>query len=150
MNNIDEAKRVIDIEINALIELKDSIGQDFEEILYLITNCKGKVILCGMGKSGHVAKKISATLASLGTPSFFLHPAEAQHGDMGMVSADDVVTVEVKPSREDTPFTVSADGQNNFTLTGQNVVQIRRADVCTTIIKTKPQSFYDVLRHKLK
>lgn len=91
MNNIDEAKKVIDIEINALIELKDSIGQDFEEILYLITNCKGKVILCGMGKSGHVAKKISATLASLGTPSFFLHPAEAQHGDMGMVSADDVV-----------------------------------------------------------
>ena len=76
MNNIDEAKRVIDIEINALIELKDSIGQDFEEILYLITNCKGKVILCGMGKSGHVAKKISATLASLGTPSFFLHPAK--------------------------------------------------------------------------
>ena len=67
-----------------------------------------------------------------------------------VVSADDVVTVEVKPSREDTPFTVSADGQNNFTLTGQNVVQIRRADVCTTIIKTKPQSFYDVLRHKLK
>ena len=67
-----------------------------------------------------------------------------------VVSADDVVTVEVKPSREDTPFTVSADGQNNFTLTGQNVVQSRRADVCTTIIKTKPQSFYDVLRHKLK
>ena len=67
-----------------------------------------------------------------------------------VVSADDVVTVEVKPSREDTPFTVSADGQNNFTLTGQNVVQIRCADVCTTIIKTKPQSFYDVLRHKLK
>ena len=77
MNNIDEAKRVIDIEINALIELKDSIGQDFEEILYLITNCKGKVILCGMGKSGHVAKKISATLASLGTPSFFLHPVRS-------------------------------------------------------------------------
>lgn len=66
-----------------------------------------------------------------------------------VVSADDVVTVEVNPSREDTPFTVSADGQDNFTLTGKNVVQIRKADVCTTIIKTKPQSFYDVLRHKL-
>ena len=66
-----------------------------------------------------------------------------------VVSADDTVTVEVKPSREDTPFTVSADGQDNFTLTGKNVVQIRKADVCTTIIKTKPQSFYDVLRHKL-
>lgn len=66
-----------------------------------------------------------------------------------VVSAADVVTVEVKPSRSDTPFTVSADGQDNFTLTGTNVVQIRKADVCTTIIKTKPQSFYDVLRHKL-
>lgn len=65
-----------------------------------------------------------------------------------VVSADDVITVEVKP-REDTPFTVSADGQNNITLQGNNVVQIRRAEVCTTIIKTKPQSFYDILRHKL-
>lgn len=66
-----------------------------------------------------------------------------------VVSAEDVVTVEVRPSREDTPFTVSADGQDNHTLTGKNVVQIRKASVCTTIIKTKPQSFYDVLRHKL-
>ena len=66
-----------------------------------------------------------------------------------VVSAEDVVTVEVRPSREDTPFTVSADGQDNFTLTGRNVVQIKKAEVCTTIIKTKPQSFYDVLRHKL-
>ena len=66
-----------------------------------------------------------------------------------VVSAEDVVTVEVKPSREDTPFTVSADGQDNFTLMGKNVVQIRKAKVWTTIIKTKPQSFYDVLRYKL-
>ena len=66
-----------------------------------------------------------------------------------VVSAEDVVTVEVKPSREDTPFMVSADGQDNYELHGRNVVQIRKADVCTTIIKTKPQSFYDVLRHKL-
>lgn len=66
-----------------------------------------------------------------------------------VVSADDVVTVEVNPNREDTPFTISADGQDNKTLQGKNVVQIRRAKVCTTIIKTKPQSFYDILRHKL-
>lgn len=66
-----------------------------------------------------------------------------------VVSADDVVTVEINPSREDTPFTISADGQDNKTLMGKNVVQIRKASVCTTIIKTKPQSFYDVLRHKL-
>ncbi len=91
MSHIDEAKKVINVEIDALMELKNSIGKDFETILGLITNCESKVVLCGMGKSGHVAKKISATLASLGTPSFFLHPGEAQHGDMGMVSADDVV-----------------------------------------------------------
>ena len=66
-----------------------------------------------------------------------------------VVSADDVVTVEVNPSRENTAFTVSADGQDNLTLTGKNVVQVRRAEECTTIIKTKVQSFYDVLRHKL-
>lgn len=66
-----------------------------------------------------------------------------------VVSANDVVTVEINPSREDTPFTISADGQDNKTLMGKNVVQIRKAAVCTTIIKTKPQSFYDVLRHKL-
>ena len=66
-----------------------------------------------------------------------------------VVSADDVVTVEINPNREDTPFTISADGQDNKTLMGKNVVQIRRAAVCTTIMKTKPQSFYDVLRHKL-
>jgi len=66
-----------------------------------------------------------------------------------VISAEDVVTVEVRPSREDTPFTVSADGQDNYTLTGRNVVQIKKAEVCTTIIKTKSQSFYDVLRHKL-
>lgn len=66
-----------------------------------------------------------------------------------VISADDVVTVEVNPSREDTEFTISADGQDNLTLRGKNAVQIRKAKACTTIIKTNAQSFYDVLRHKL-
>lgn len=88
---IEEAKNVIDIEVNALKELKHALDQSFFDVVELITHCKGKVILCGMGKSGHVAKKISATMSSLGTSSFFLHPAEAQHGDMGMVSTDDVI-----------------------------------------------------------
>ena len=65
------------------------------------------------------------------------------------MTGDSHCPVEVRPSREDTPFTVSADGQVNYTLTGRNVVQIKKAEVCTTIIKTKSQSFYDVLRHKL-
>lgn len=91
MDFIEEAKAVFDIEISTLKKLRDSLGNTFVNILDAVMNCEGKVILCGMGKSGHVARKISATLASLGTQSFFLHPAEAMHGDLGMVSHKDVV-----------------------------------------------------------
>ena len=88
---ISEAKDVFDKEIIALKKTKEALGEDFETILNLILECQGKVIVTGMGKSGHVGTKIAATLASLGTPSFFLHPAEALHGDLGMVEARDVV-----------------------------------------------------------
>lgn len=91
MNVIEEAKKVFDIEIDGLKKVRDSLDDSFEEILDTIMNCEGKVIFCGMGKSGHIARKISATLASLGVPSFFLHPGEAMHGDLGMVSQNDVV-----------------------------------------------------------
>jgi arabinose-5-phosphate isomerase len=86
-----EAKRIFDTEINALEKTRDTLDDGFSAILNEVLNCNGKVILCGMGKSGHIAKKISATMASLGTPSFFLHPAEAMHGDLGMVSEQDLV-----------------------------------------------------------
>lgn len=91
MNTINEAKKVFDIEIEALEKTKDNLGEAFFNILNSILACDGKVILCGMGKSGHIAKKISATMASLGTHSFYLHPAEAMHGDLGMVSEKDLV-----------------------------------------------------------
>lgn len=91
MNYLKEAKNVIDIEIEALKQLKADLDSAFDKIVKLVVNCKGKVIFCGIGKSGHIARKISATMASLGTPSFFLHPAEAMHGDMGMVSKKDLV-----------------------------------------------------------
>ena len=77
---------------NALIQMANEINRDlYNEALQLMFNCKGHVIICGMGKSGHVGRKLSATLASTGTPSFFLHPAEAFHGDLGMITANDVV-----------------------------------------------------------
>lgn len=77
---------------NALIQMANEIDRDsYNEALELMFNCKGHVIICGMGKSGHVGRKLSATLASTGTPSFFLHPAEAFHGDLGMITANDVV-----------------------------------------------------------
>lgn len=91
MDILMEGKRVFDIEIAALAKTRDTLGKEFVEILKLITKCEGKVIVTGMGKPGHIAKKMAATFASLGTPSFYLHPGEAMHGDLGMVSAKDIV-----------------------------------------------------------
>lgn len=91
MDKLSAAKKVFDIEIDALSKTRDSLNSVFEGILDMIVTCKGKVIITGMGKPGHVATKIAATFASLGTPAFFLHPGEAMHGDLGMISADDIV-----------------------------------------------------------
>lgn len=91
MDKLAEGKRVFNIEIEALQKTRDVLGDTYVQILDLIVGCEGKVIITGMGKSGHIAAKFAATLASLGTPSFSLHPAEAMHGDLGMVSANDIV-----------------------------------------------------------
>ena len=88
---IGEAKKVFDKEIVALEKTKESLGESFEKILSLILDCEGKLILTGMGKPGHIGTKMAATFASLGIPSFFLHPAEAMHGDLGMVEKKDLV-----------------------------------------------------------
>jgi arabinose-5-phosphate isomerase len=90
-STIDIAKDVIQTEADSVLKLKDRIDQNFDEVCQILKNCMGKVVLIGMGKSGHIAKKISSTLASTGTPAFYLHPAEAGHGDLGMISHDDVV-----------------------------------------------------------
>lgn len=91
MNKLAEGKRIFDIEIEALQKTRDALDNTFVQILDLVVECHGKVIITGIGKSGHIAAKIAATFASLGTPSFRLHPAEAMHGDLGMISANDVV-----------------------------------------------------------
>lgn len=91
MDRLSEGKRVFDIEIAALEKTRDSLDETYLQILNIIINCKGKVILTGMGKPGYIAAKLAATFASLGTPAFHLHPAEAMHGDLGMVSSNDVV-----------------------------------------------------------
>ncbi len=88
---IDIAKEVIQTESDSVLLLKDRIDQNFIDVCHTLKSCMGKVVLIGMGKSGHIAKKISSTLASTGTPAFYLHPGEAGHGDLGMVSHDDVV-----------------------------------------------------------
>ena len=89
--DIMNAIKTIDIEIEAINELKNSLDDNLTKALDMIENAKGRIILSGMGKSGHIAKKIAASLASTGTPSFFIFFAEASHGDLGMVTTDDVI-----------------------------------------------------------
>ena len=88
---ISSGKSVIDSEINALNLLKNSIDNSFKNAINLLLNVKGKIIISGIGKSGHIASKISSTLSSIGSPSFFIHPSEANHGDLGMITGKDVI-----------------------------------------------------------
>ena len=85
------ARQVLDIEADALRALATRLDQGFVDAVNLILLCKGRVVVSGMGKSGHIGCKIAATLASTGTPAFFMHPGEASHGDLGMIAHDDVV-----------------------------------------------------------
>lgn len=93
MENKDilSAKRTIDKEVEALHMMEDDLDDTLTKALDLMQSTKGRVIVTGMGKSGHVGSKIAATLASTGTPSFFVHPGEASHGDLGMLTKDDIV-----------------------------------------------------------
>ncbi|MBI5025156.1 MAG: SIS domain-containing protein, partial [Nitrospirae bacterium] len=88
---LDIAKKVLKTEAEAISALTEKLNSNFEKAVDIIYKSKGRVVVTGMGKSGLVGKKVAATLASTGTPAFFLHPAEASHGDLGMVTADDVV-----------------------------------------------------------
>ncbi len=89
--SLDTARRVLRIEAEALTELLLRLDASFEQAVELLLDCKGRVVVIGMGKSGLIGRKIAATLSSTGTPSVFLHPAEAVHGDLGMLMRDDVV-----------------------------------------------------------
>ena len=125
---IELGKSVVDIELAAIDNLKNSINEEFAAACQLILNCKGRVVVTGMGKSGHIGSKIAATLASTGTPAFFVHPGEASHGDLGMITREDVVlalsnsgeTEEITGilpviKRKDVPL-VSMTGRPNSTL----------------------------------
>ena len=90
---IEIAKTVIKTEAEAILELQNRINENFDGVCHLLANCKGKVILTGMGKSGHIAKKIASTLSSTGTASVYIHPGEAGHGDFGMITNNDVVVM---------------------------------------------------------
>ncbi len=89
--SIDVAKRLIRIETEAVRALESRIDDKFERAVHMLSTIRGRVVVSGLGKSGHIGRKISATFASTGTPSSFLHPSEASHGDLGMVTPDDAV-----------------------------------------------------------
>lgn len=133
---IESAKRTIEIEQQAIAALFDRIDTSFAEACELMKACKGRVIVTGMGKSGHIANKIAATLASTGTPSFFVHPGEASHGDLGMITGNDVVlaisnsgnTVEITTilpliKRMGAPL-ISMTGNSNSTLATQSNIHL--------------------------
>jgi len=90
MSYLEIAREVFEIESNAVLHLSDKLDDDFSGAIDSILGSKGRLIICGMGKSGIIGKKIAATLASTGTPCFFMHPGEAYHGDLGMVTPEDV------------------------------------------------------------
>ncbi len=91
MKYLDEARQVLRDEAQALCILADSLGETFEKTVDCLLGIKGRIAVTGMGKSGHVARKIAATLASTGSPAYFIHPAEASHGDLGMMTPEDAV-----------------------------------------------------------
>lgn len=93
MNILDEIDRVFHLEINTLIAVRDSLGDDYVKAVETLFQCKGKVVVTGMGKSGLVAQKIAATMVSTGTPATFLHPSDGLHGDVGIIQAEDVFLV---------------------------------------------------------
>ena len=88
---LSTARQVISEEADALIALASQLDSSFDDAIALLLNATGRVIVSGMGKSGHIARKIAATLASTGTPAHFVHPAEASHGDLGMITIQDIV-----------------------------------------------------------
>lgn len=90
-DGIASAKRILALQARALRELGDSLGEGFERALQIMLATEGRVACTGIGKSGHVARKIAATLASTGTPAFYVHPSEASHGDLGMIAPGDIV-----------------------------------------------------------
>ncbi|MDP2027622.1 SIS domain-containing protein [Sulfuriferula sp.] len=128
------ARRVLHIEAQALETLRDRLDDSFIQAMQLILACRGRVVVSGMGKSGHVGNKIAATLASTGTPAFFVHPGEASHGDLGMITADDVC-IALSNSGESAELTsivplIKRRGARLISMTGNpNSTLAREADV---------------------
>ena len=143
-NFINSALNVIKIESKAVMDLSNQINSDFENLCTKILDTKGKLILMGIGKSGHIAQKISATLSSTGTSSFFIHPTEAAHGDLGMISKQDAILIlsnsgETKEIIEILPA-LKRSTTNIFTLTNNNQSTIGKAGKINLVISADEEA----------
>lgn len=141
---ISSALKVIEIESNAVKNLSNQIKSDFEDLCSNILNSRGKLILMGIGKSGHIAQKISATLSSTGTASFFIHPTEAAHGDLGMIDKEDSILIlsnsgETKEIIEILPA-LKRSTANIFTLTNNKQSTIAKAGTINLMIKADEEA----------
>ena len=143
-NFINSALSVIEIESKAVMNLRNQIQSDFENLCSNILQIEGKLILMGIGKSGHIAQKISATLSSTGTSSFFIHPTEAAHGDLGMINKKDAILLlsnsgETKEIIEILPA-LKRSTANIFTLTNNNQSTIAKAGKINLVINAEEEA----------
>jgi arabinose-5-phosphate isomerase len=143
-NILDIAKKVLKTEAEAIAALIDKLNGNFEKAVEMIYECKGRVVVTGMGKSGLVGKKIAATLASTGTPAFFLHPAEASHGDIGMVTERDII-IAISYSGETNELTglvpfLKRFRVNLISLTGNTNSTLAKASDVTLDISVKEEA----------
>ena len=144
MDIVKEAKRVLKIEAQSILDLIDRIDENLSRAVELLYQCKGKVVLMGMGKSGLVGRKISSTFASTGTPSFFLHPAEGLNGDFGMLAKEDLIIAisnsgETRELLEVLPL-IKRYGNRLITLTGNANSTLSKAGDVNLDIRVKEEA----------
>jgi len=138
VNVMEEGRRVLRVEAQSILDLADQIDENFSRAVGILYDCKGKVVLMGMGKSGLIGRKIASTFASTGTPAFFLHPAEGANGDFGMLTKEDVV-IAISNSGETPELLgvlplIKRYGNRLITLTGNMNSSLAKAgDVCLNI-----------------
>jgi len=125
------ARQVLDVESRAIAALASRLGAPFVRAVEAMLNCRGRVVVCGIGKSGHIGRKLAATLASTGTPAFFVHATEAMHGDLGMITAEDVVLMLSNSGETDELVSllphVKRSGASIVALTGNEESSLARA-----------------------
>ncbi len=144
MDILDEARRVLRLEAQSLLDLAERVDENFSQAVELLYQCKGKVVLMGMGKSGLVGRKIASTFSSTGTPAFFLHPAEGVNGDFGMLAKEDVIIAisnsgETRELLEVLPL-IKRYGNRFITLTGNAISTLAKAGDVHLDIRVKEEA----------